>query len=99
MLVLAPPRTDKALALDTPVPTPSGWTTMGALRVGDVIFGSDGRPTTVFGAHPVRYNRPCYEIEFSDGTAVTAYEHHLWLFNTHPSPMSETDHKQYALNP
>jgi len=96
MLVLAPPRTDKALALDTPVPTPSGWTTMGALRVGDVIFGSDGRPTTVLGAHPVRYNRPCYEIEFSDGTVVTADEHHLWLVNTRASRMSESGQKKYG---
>ena len=95
VLILAPPRTDKALALDTPVPTPSGWTTMGALRVGDVIFGSDGRPTTVLGAHPVRYNRPCYEIEFSDGTVVTADEHHLWLVNTRASRMSESGQKKY----
>ena len=95
VLILAPPRTDKALALDTPVPTPSGWATMGALRAGDVIFGSDGRPTTVLGAHPVRYNRPCYEIEFSDGTVVTADEHHLWLVNTRASRMSESGQKKY----
>lgn len=29
----------KALALDTPIPSPNGWTTMGALRVGDIVYG------------------------------------------------------------
>src|SRR5438045_7793808 len=28
----------KALALDTAVPTPEGWTTMGELRIGDRVF-------------------------------------------------------------
>ena len=28
----------KALALDTPVPTPAGWTTMGDLEPGDQVF-------------------------------------------------------------
>ena len=36
----------KALALDTPLPTPRGWTTMGEVAVGDQLLGADGRPTT-----------------------------------------------------
>src|SRR5438132_8097882 len=34
----------KALALDTPIPTPSGWTSMAALEVGDQVFDDRGRP-------------------------------------------------------
>ena len=34
----------KALAIGTPVPTIAGWRTMGSLRVGDLVFGVDGRP-------------------------------------------------------
>src|SRR5919202_4843503 len=37
----------KALALDTEVPTPSGWRTMGELRSGDLVFGPEGQPTPV----------------------------------------------------
>lgn len=36
---------DEPLALDTPIPTPSGWTTMAKLKVGDKVFGSDGQPS------------------------------------------------------
>src|SRR3954454_21599971 len=40
----------KALALDTAVPTPSGWTTMGELAVGDIVFSECGEPTVVVAA-------------------------------------------------
>ncbi|MFD4184091.1 DnaB-like helicase N-terminal domain-containing protein, partial [Rhodococcus sp. NPDC058514] len=35
IIVAARPGVGKALALDTPLPTPTGWTTMGEVRVGD----------------------------------------------------------------
>lgn len=68
----------KALALDTPVPTPTGWTTMGALNPGDQVFAEDGNPCTVLAAHDHQYGRPCYQLEFDDGTTVTADADHLW---------------------
>ena len=37
----------KALALDTPIPTPTGWTTMGASKVGDEVLDDRGHPTRV----------------------------------------------------
>ena len=42
----------KALALDTPVPTPSGWRTMADLEPGDHVFDEAGRPTAVVAATP-----------------------------------------------
>ena len=33
----------KALALDTPIPTPDGWTTMGTVRVGDLVLTPHGQ--------------------------------------------------------
>ena len=33
----------KALALDTPIPTPDGWSTMGDLQVGGKVFDEHGR--------------------------------------------------------
>src|SRR5437868_5511172 len=33
-MILAPPEHAKGLALDTPLPTPTGWTTMGDVQVG-----------------------------------------------------------------
>ena len=69
----------KALALDTRVPTPDGWTTMGEIRTGDVLYDETGLPCNVTDAWDVRYGRPCYEIEFSDGSNVVADAEHQWL--------------------
>lgn len=69
----------KALALDTPVPTPDGWRTMGDLSPGDLVFDEEGVPTTVFEVTPPMIGRPCREVEFSDGTRVIADASHQWV--------------------
>lgn len=43
----------KALALDTPIPTPSGWTTMGDVVAGDEIFDELGRVSKVLSTSEV----------------------------------------------
>ena len=68
----------EALALDTPLPTPSGWTTMGDLQVGQFVFDEHGAAVRVVDTTPVRYGRPCYRVTFSDGTVIVADEDHLW---------------------
>jgi replicative DNA helicase len=79
IIVAARPGVGKALALDTPLPTPDGWTTMGKVRVGDRLIGADGRPTRVVAATEVLTGRPCFEVDFSDGTTITADAQHQWL--------------------
>ncbi|MGN9775116.1 replicative DNA helicase [Micromonospora sp. H33] len=78
IIVAGRPGLGKALALDTPLPTPDGWTTMGEVKVGDRLLAADGRPTTVTAAFDVMYGRPCYEVEFSDGSVIVADADHLW---------------------
>jgi replicative DNA helicase len=79
MIVLAArPAIGKALALDTPLPTPSGWTTMGEVRVGEELIGADGTPSRVVAATDVMLDRPCHEVEFSDGAVVVADAQHQW---------------------
>jgi replicative DNA helicase len=78
IIVAARPGVGKALALDTPLPTPDGWTTMGDVAVGDQLLGADGRPTRVVAATEVMLGRPCYEVEFSDGTVIVADADHQW---------------------
>ena len=68
----------KALALDTPIPTPTGWALMGDLTVGDHVFDDQGQPTLVLGTSPVMTGRRCYEVVFSDGSTITADADHLW---------------------
>ena len=78
IIVAARPGVGKALALDTPLPTPAGWTTMGDVAVGDELLDADGLPTLVVAATAVMLGRPCYEIEFSDGTVIVADAQHQW---------------------
>ena len=80
--VAARPGVGKALALDTLLPTPVGWTTMGEVCVGDKLIGRDGKPTTVVAATEVMIGRPCYEVTFSDGTVVWADAEHQWVTQT-----------------
>ena len=82
VIVAARPAVGKALALDTSLPTPTGWTTMSDVAVGDQLLGADGRPTTVVAATEVLHGRPCYEVEFSDGTVIVADAQHQWLTET-----------------
>jgi replicative DNA helicase len=79
VVIAARPAVGKALALDTPLPTPSGWTTIGEVRVGGELIGADGKPTRVVAATEVMHGRPCYEVEFDDDTIIIADENHQWL--------------------
>ncbi|WP_293004449.1 replicative DNA helicase [Mycobacterium sp.] len=88
IIVAARPGVGKALALDTPLPTPDGWTTMGEVAVGDELLGADGLPTRVVAATEIMLGRPCYEVEFSDGTVIVADAEHQWLTDTRASRKS-----------
>ena len=72
-------RYGKALALDTPVPSPAGWTTMGELREGDEVFDERGQPCRVAAVTPVMYDHDCFEVVFSDGQTIVADAEHRWL--------------------
>ncbi len=68
----------KALALDTEVPTPQGWRTMGDLEPGDLVFDGKGFPCAVLDATPPMLRRQCFEVAFADGATVVADAEHLW---------------------
>lgn len=68
----------KMLPLAEPVPTPTGWTTHGALQPGDWVFGPDGMPTRVVARTEVFTDGEAYELEFDDGTTMRAGADHLW---------------------
>jgi replicative DNA helicase len=88
IVIAARPGVGKALKLDTPLPTPTGWTTMGEVTVGDQLIGADGEPTRVVAATEVMIGRPCFEVEFSDGTVIVADAEHQWLTDTRASRKS-----------
>jgi phage terminase large subunit-like protein len=88
-LLMLPRKNGKALAVDTPIPTPKGWAQMGDLQPGDVVFDERGRACSVVAVGPVQHGRPCYRLSFGDGTAIVADEQHEWL----------ADHRDWSAGP
>lgn len=70
----------KGLPLDTKLPTPSGWTTMQDVQVGDKLFSRDGKQCTVRAKSEIK-NLPCFRIDFDDATSVTCDTEHLWTLD------------------
>lgn len=68
----------KALDVDTPIPTPVGWTTMAHIQAGDVVFDDCGKPTTVTHVTPVQHGRLCYRVTFCDGSSIVTDQEHPW---------------------
>lgn len=75
----------KALALDTPVLTTGGWSSMGDLKVGQSVFGRDGKATRIVAATNVMQDRECYTVRFSDGSEIVADAEHLWITDDYRS--------------
>ena len=67
-----------ALDVDTPLLTVDGWKTMGTVEVGDEVYAEDGTPTRVTHVSQVFDDKPCFEVEFSDGATLVASEDHRW---------------------
>lgn len=70
-------RSGKALDLSTPLPTPTGWTTMGKVEVGDLLYDEKGNPTEVTATFDVEPEES-YRVIFNDHTEVVACGDHLW---------------------
>jgi hypothetical protein len=77
-------KSGKALALDTPIPTPTGWTIMGRLQVGDYVYNEKGWPCEVTFTTDVMHDHECYRVSFSDGTSIVADAEHLWEVESLP---------------
>lgn len=69
----------KALSLDTPIPTPQGYKTIGELTVGDVIYGRNGQPCRVIATSEIMHNHAVYDVHFKNGDVIRADADHKWL--------------------
>lgn len=63
--------------LDAKIMTPTGWSTMGEMRVGSRVIGSDGKAHDVVAVHP-QGERDIYRVHFSNGASVECTKDHLW---------------------
>jgi len=67
----------RAQPLSRGVLTPKGFQPIGSLRVGDLVTGSDGRPTPVIGVYP-QGNKPVFRVRTQDGASTLCCGEHLW---------------------
>ncbi|MFD6162193.1 PhoH family protein [Nocardia sp. NPDC060256] len=71
----------RAQPVFTNVLTPTGFRPIGELIVGDLVIGSDGRPTPVLGVYP-QGPKEIYRVHTQDGASVLASADHLWSVYT-----------------
>lgn len=60
-----------------PTPTPSGYTLMGELKLGDFVFGRDGKPTKIHGIFE-QGEKDVFEVTFNDSRVSYCGKEHLW---------------------
>ena len=71
----------RAQPLDSRVLTPRGFRRIGGLRVGDLVIGSDGRPTPVLGVYP-QGRKEVFRLRAQDGSETLCCAEHLWQVST-----------------
>lgn len=64
-----------------PVLTPTGWTTIGQLRIGDLVIDPMGQSSKVTGIHP-KGMRDIYRVTTASGQSALACDEHLWEVTT-----------------
>jgi predicted ribonuclease YlaK/intein/homing endonuclease len=67
--------------LDAKIATPQGWTTMGELKVDDLVMSGNGNPSKVLKIFP-KGLKEVYKITTSDGSSTEACLDHLWMTQT-----------------
>lgn len=61
--------------------TPSGFVPIGSLQRGDLVVGSDGRPTRVLGVYP-QGRKEIFRVRAQDGASTLCCGEHLWAVQT-----------------
>ncbi len=63
--------------LSSGVLTPWGFRSIGSIRVGDLVIGSDGQPTPVIGVYP-QGRKEVVGLRAQDGASTLCCTEHLW---------------------
>lgn len=84
----------KQQSIHSHILTENGYVELKDIKVGDKVFGRDGKLHNVTAIFPQGI-KPCYDIIFSDGSKTTSGPHHLW--NVIDISLKETDFKTVEL--
>lgn len=77
-MILACRAAAKALKPDELVLTEYGWEKIKNIKVGDRVYGSDGKLCNVTQTTGIQKNLNMYKIKFRDGREIDSCEDHLW---------------------
>lgn len=84
----------KAQNPETAVKTPSGWTTMGELSVGDFVFGRDGKPALI--QHIFDYDDlEMFDVHLSDGQVIRSCADHHWVVSGYYDRLNAEHQKRF----
>ena len=68
----------KALEINTPIPTPSGWKRIVDLEPDDIVFDENGNQIKVKSKSEIFKDRDSYKVTSTDGYSVIADAAHEW---------------------
>lgn len=68
----------KGLPLNTPIPTPAGFTSMRLLKEGDIVYDSLGNKCKVVHKSNI-HHKNCIEFKFDTNEFITSDYQHRWL--------------------
>lgn len=89
-LLIAPAGFGKAQPLYSKIVTPDGIKTMGEMKIGDKVFGRDGKAYSVSGVYP-QGMRPVWKLTFENGRECECDEEHLWtVYGQEKTPITVT---------
>lgn len=80
-LLMGEEKSGKEQPISEPVLTEDGWRCMGDIKVGDKVYGKDGKLHSVSGVFPQGI-KDVYKVTFKDGTSTRCGLDHLWKVYT-----------------
>ena len=88
----------KLLEPDAKIRKKDGWTTMRDVRIGDKVYGSDGKLCNVIAKTPLQVNVKMYEITLRNNKKIKACKDHLWKVRNHVLNKIEIVNTEYLYN-
>ena len=71
----------RAQPLGSHVLAPEGFRRIGDLEVGDLVIGSEGKPTPILGVYPQGF-KEIFHVRTQDGASTLCCGEHLWAVST-----------------
>ena len=96
LMIFVPPQHGKQINHNTLIITPQGIMRHGDLKVGDYVYGRNGKPVQVIALSDESLSD--YEIEFSDGQIIQCHANHEWVVYDNSAKRERILETKYIFN-